>query len=337
MSGKGFYFFSKDNKCVLHPVAFGSQCTRKNEKFLHSYLGEGFSGDWAMNKIRHMCYGRQFVWVTGCYAVEFILSYDGPNQSVLRLQMRLVRWDINIVHCTNDYLANADYWSRLDADLCYDPSFRQYLQIVANLCRTHPSPSKLPMREENMPYYCGPQIPDAHCPEGASTDKTNATIDAHRSANVATCLTNTETSHDILCCCPVTFGIFESGIAPCNIRALYNSDCPALAYRAMRFTWAIYGFNTGHFFSTISKRNLPFQTVLACDPYESNRALFRGFAQSCPRVLPSAASLLDHIRGSGDSGSIDRYIIHSHRYQSSEPVSAFWSIQSSIAAQLCLI
>jgi hypothetical protein len=165
----------------------------------------------------------------------------------------------------------------------------------------------------------------------------NATIDVHGSANVATCLTNTETSHDILCCRPVTFGIFESGIAPRNTRALYNSDCPALAYCAMRFTWAIYGFNTGHFFSTILKRNLPFQTVLACDPYESNHALFREFAQSCPHVLPSTASLLDHIRGSGDSGSIDGYIIHLHRYQSSKPASAFWSIQASIVAQLCLI
>ncbi len=85
-----------------------------------------------------------------------------------------------------------------------------------------------------MPYYRGPQIPAAHCPEGTSMDETNATIDAHGSANVATCLTNMETSHDILCCRPVTFGIFESGIAPCDTQALYNSDCPALAYCAMR-------------------------------------------------------------------------------------------------------
>jgi hypothetical protein len=105
----------------------------------------------------------------------------------------------------------------------------------------------------------------------------------------------------------------------------------------MRFTWEIYGFNTGHSVSTISKHNIPFQTVLACNPYESNCALFREFAQSCPHILPSTASLLDHIRGSGDSGSINGYIIHSHRYQSSKPASAFWSIQASIVAQLCLI
>ena len=104
-----------------------------------------------------------------------------------------------------------------------------------------------------------------------------------------------DTAHTVLFCRPVQFGIFESGNTPPEIRDLYNSDCSALAYRATAFSWAIYGFNTGHFFSTITKRNLPFQTVWACDPYESNRALFKEFAPSCPHVLPSAASLLDHI------------------------------------------
>jgi hypothetical protein len=54
MSGNGFLFLSKDNECVLHPVAFGSWRTHGNKKILHSYLGEGFSGNWAMNKVRHM-------------------------------------------------------------------------------------------------------------------------------------------------------------------------------------------------------------------------------------------------------------------------------------------
>jgi hypothetical protein len=49
-----------------------------------------------MNKFRHMCYGRCFVWVTDCYAVKFILSYDGANQAILHLQMRLMGWDVDI-------------------------------------------------------------------------------------------------------------------------------------------------------------------------------------------------------------------------------------------------
>jgi hypothetical protein len=90
MSGNGFDFMGKDDRGILHPVAFGSRRTQGNEKRLHSYLGKGFAGDWAMNKVCHMCFGRRFVWVTNCYAVKFILTYDGSNPAVLRLQMRLM-------------------------------------------------------------------------------------------------------------------------------------------------------------------------------------------------------------------------------------------------------
>jgi hypothetical protein len=58
MSGNGFHFLTKTNGGVLYPVTFGSQQTRGNERHLHSYLGKGFCGDWAMNKVCHMCYGR---------------------------------------------------------------------------------------------------------------------------------------------------------------------------------------------------------------------------------------------------------------------------------------
>ena len=80
-----------------------------------------------------MCYGCRFVWVTDCYAVKFLLSYDGANQAILRLQMRLMGWDVDIVHRTNDYLVDADYWLRLDSDLCYDPLFKKYLRLVAEM------------------------------------------------------------------------------------------------------------------------------------------------------------------------------------------------------------
>jgi hypothetical protein len=57
MSSNGFHFLTKTNGGALYPIAFGSCWTRGNEKFLHSYLGEGFSGDWTINKVCHMCYG----------------------------------------------------------------------------------------------------------------------------------------------------------------------------------------------------------------------------------------------------------------------------------------
>jgi hypothetical protein len=105
-----------------------------------------------MNKFRHMCWGRCFVWVTDCYAVKFILSYDGANQANLQLQMGLMGWDVDIVHQRNEHLVDTDYWSQLDADLCYNPSFRTYLRLVEDLKWNHPAPTKIPMNVEHMPY-----------------------------------------------------------------------------------------------------------------------------------------------------------------------------------------
>lgn len=76
MAGNGFDFLTKNSQAVLCPIAFGSRGARNNESKLHSHLGEGFAGDWAINKCRHMCLGQRFVWVTDCYAIKFILTYD---------------------------------------------------------------------------------------------------------------------------------------------------------------------------------------------------------------------------------------------------------------------
>jgi hypothetical protein len=274
MSGNGFHFLTKKDGGALYFVAFGSRRARRNEKFLHSYLGEGFCGDWAMNKVRHVCYGRQFVWVTNCYAVKFILSYDGANQAILCLQMCLMGWDVDIVHRTNNYLADANYWSHLDADLQYDPFFQHYLHLVAELCKKHPPPTDLPMQAANMPYYWGPRIPSKHCPAGTSTDsmiqeiddQTEEQVDAVASALISSIITQGDKGDASLCNRQLQFGTLTSGNNKGSVRALYDSKFLPLAYQSTHFTWAVYGFNSGHFPSTISKRNLPFRVILACDP-----------------------------------------------------------------------
>jgi hypothetical protein len=81
-------------------------------------LGEDFAGDWAINKNQHMLFGIRFVWVTDCYAIKFILSYDGNIPAILRLQMKLMCWDVDIVHCNDVHLTNTSYWSRLGLDQC---------------------------------------------------------------------------------------------------------------------------------------------------------------------------------------------------------------------------
>jgi hypothetical protein len=155
-SGSDFSFMTKESSAAVRPVAFGGRRCRGNEIRLHSHLGECFAGDWAINKNRHMLFGQRFVWVTDCYAARFILSYDGNNPAVLRLQMRLMCWDVDIVHRNDTHLTDADYWSRLGADICFDPLFKSYLDFDRGLCERCPVPTSLPMKPENMPYYRGP-------------------------------------------------------------------------------------------------------------------------------------------------------------------------------------
>jgi hypothetical protein len=67
--GQDFMFMTKDSSAVLRPVAFRCRRCQGNEVRLHSHLGEGFAGDWAINKNCHYLFGTRFVWVTDCYAI----------------------------------------------------------------------------------------------------------------------------------------------------------------------------------------------------------------------------------------------------------------------------
>ena len=68
-SGSDFLFMTKETKGVLPPVSFSGRHCRGNEVQLHSHLGDGFAGDWAINKNRHMLFGTQFVWVADFFAI----------------------------------------------------------------------------------------------------------------------------------------------------------------------------------------------------------------------------------------------------------------------------
>jgi hypothetical protein len=52
-SGADFSCMTKSSTAALHLVAFGTLRCRGNKVCLHSHLGEGFSGDYAMNKCSH--------------------------------------------------------------------------------------------------------------------------------------------------------------------------------------------------------------------------------------------------------------------------------------------
>jgi hypothetical protein len=124
---------TKELSATLHPVCFGARKCHGNKVWLHSHLGKCFAGDYAINKMRHYVFGQCFIWVMDCYAMKFLLSYKGGNPAILCLQMRLVCWDVDIFHCPDSELVDADYLSCLGANIDFDPLFRDYLDYTAKL------------------------------------------------------------------------------------------------------------------------------------------------------------------------------------------------------------
>jgi hypothetical protein len=236
--------------------------------------------------------------------------------------MRFMCWDVDIEHCNDIHLTDADYFSRLGSDLCYDPLLCDYIQRIDAIKQDHPSPSALPIEPQHMPYYRGPRLPK-FVPDTVSC--------------VATTLAPTHTGSQHLANWPISFGFSAIPSSPdLPVKSFYNSDLSTTAGLLSHFDWAVYGFNSGHFVHTICDRGLPFHIVLAADPFSHGRALLHELT-TCPTILSGASTLLDHIRGSGLTSKLTGYLIHSHRYQGSEPTRKFWDLQAHIVTQFRLI
>ena len=99
---------------------------------------------------------------------------------------------------------------------------------------------------------------------------------------------NNSNGHQRLSNVPIVFGSFPSTVDLSRVLAtmpLYNSNIPAIASQVACFTWAVYGFNCGHFVSSIQSKNLPFDILLAADVFLAGRAMFQEFT-SCSAILP---------------------------------------------------
>ncbi len=247
-NGKGFSFMIKGSMARLRPVCFSARRTRGNKVRLHSHLGKGFSGDYAINKCRQYIFGQCFIWVMDCYAIKFILSYKGGNSAILRLQMQLMCWDVNIIHRSDSELVDADYWSHLEADLNFDPLFRRYLELNHHLCWSSLAPTDLPMRPKNMPYYQEPCIQKP-------TPATNAANALHIQTLLTDLIVSDGRGHTHLLNVPVRFGNLSSSTTntSCSAlaRTLLNNEFACFARETMNFDWVVYSFSNGHFTSTI--------------------------------------------------------------------------------------
>jgi hypothetical protein len=176
----------------------------------------------------------------------------------------------------------------------------------------HPLPTELPMRPENMPYYRGPRIVQPTPPTAPSADA------LHIQSLLTDIVLSNGLGNTALLNVPVRFGTFDGNFPGhrTEAHALLNSEFACYARQCSQFDWAVYLFSNGNFCSSISSRNLPFQIAIACNPYESGRALFQEFATGAC-VFGSGNDLLNHIWASGETSPIHGYLINSYEFQTS--------------------
>ena len=157
MAGGECEFLLPKTTLRLRTTGFGSRATKGREKFLHSHLGEAFALDWAIHKDRSKLWGIRFTALTDCYALRFILSYDGTNPVLLRQQMRFQLWAMDLYHRSGFLMVLPDYFSRTGTNLCFDELTWLYLDRTINLCKNYP-PVTRTMQPQNMPGYRAPRI-----------------------------------------------------------------------------------------------------------------------------------------------------------------------------------
>jgi hypothetical protein len=177
--------------------------------------------------------------------VKFLLSYEGGNPAILRLQMHLMCWDVDIVHRPDSELVNANYWSYFGANIDFNPLFRDYLDYTVKLRKSNPAPTDLPMHLENMPYYHGPRV--------QSVTKASDSKDVlHIQSLLTDIIMSNGTGHTHLSNILVQFGHAATlSRPPVEPRALLNLEFASYAFQAMSFSWAVFLFSNGHFLSTI--------------------------------------------------------------------------------------
>ena len=338
MEGGDCEFLLPNTTLRLRSTGFGSRRTRGREDSLHSHLGEAFALDWAIHKCRAKIWGTRFTALTDCFALRFILSYDGPNPVLLRLQMRFQLWAMDLYHRSGFLMVSPDYMSRVGADLCFDELSRNYLNRTVNLRKNYPAASGT-MLPENMPGYRAPRVRSVLPPDTTTVATTLVSLsdDNYVDPAFAPILTsiysgNSGGHHFCLQTVPILTGYLTAEESDrITYRPLYQHHIPVIASELTSYSFAVYGFNSGHLLPLHHEINI--DVALAADTRPCGRALFKQFTR-CPSISNSADDLLKRIQTSTATSTIHGYFIHSHRFRKRETEHTFWTVQSAIIRAL---
>jgi hypothetical protein len=159
--------------------------------------------------------------------------------------MQFMCWNMVIGHHNDAFFTDADYFSWLGANLCFNHLLKGYVHQAHALCCCSPVPTNMPIAPEFQLYLRGPRINSPQSqppPQGLAMH-----------ANVATIPATPGLQH--LHNWPVSFGCFPQSLESDDVapHCLYNCKLTQAASMLAHFNWAVYGLNSRHFLSTIKE------------------------------------------------------------------------------------
>jgi len=264
----------------LYPIAFGCRRCVGNEVHFHSHPGEATAAAYAMSKNRYLLWGRPFTLITDCYALLWILQYQEDNPALRRLQLGLLGLWFTVVHRANKLNADPDYWSRIGQDIHFDPLLGKY-QLYCRLMEEKHGPSRSEVIGRD-------QAPGRRrrAARDISLGPESIPIEDH-----PTHLHDTSSDHPIVSFVhiPVVFES-EDKQRPPSLSASHHRDVGSAALKLSRFSWLLYGFGSGHFFSSIRQLSLPFHVPMAVDTTMLGRTMLKDVG-NVATILDSSVSL----------------------------------------------
>ena len=181
----------------------------------------------------------------------------------------------------------------------FDEMSRLYFDKTVGMRNLH-APVTGNMRKENMPGYRAPKINFG--PSAEDDNVPTPTVDVSIPSLLASISIGNSGGHELcLQVIPILTGYVQPHSAA-NMRHVtyHNHDVPVLAAEFISFTFAVYGFNSGHFTNRFSTG--PLDVAIAADPRPCGRAMFAKFTK-CPRLCDSADGML-HSIATSDATSV---------------------------------
>jgi hypothetical protein len=270
-------------KLRLYPIGFSGRKCSTAESYLHSFMNEALAVNFGIDKWRIFLWGKEFTVLTDCRALIWLMSYEGTNAAVRRLQFEILGYWFTICHRSAAANADTDGISRLALDFTIDPALEEYYKIANDL------KSKFPcvqgnIQPDNLPGFRRNSRKSSATPSTSTPTTSNASL-CIASTTIPTAIANF----------PVSIQTYSDHTENSSCDTLHHQPLVLNALRATSFNWIVNRFGSGSFFSVCKSLRLPFIVKLAADTTFKGRSLLHSYG-NVPTIVKGSYELLQVIR-----------------------------------------